>query len=263
MSDEAFQRLYPVGSKESKTGRTDNSIFKLFSNGYKTSRDAYIHNFSREACATNARAMIDDCMRAMQMGEVGRLRHMRGESAACQSKTKVSRESGHQSECRQELVGFFRTGRYRVPFPNRMPKGGTGLQSCYTTDPEMPPETALSVNVLREKLEPCAFSPICGFFRDGRCNTGPEDIGLHVVCVVMTEDFLEFSRSRGNDLSTPNPDFDFPGLAPGDRWCLCASRWKEAYEANMAPKVVLAATHEAALAVVPLNDLKRYAVDLV
>lgn len=88
--------------------------------------------------------------------------------------------------------------------------------------------------------------PITGFYRDGCCNTGPEDIGSHTVCAVMTADFLEFSKSRGNDLSTPLPEFGFPGLRPGDRWCLCAPRWQEALDANRAPRVVLRATHEGA-----------------
>ena len=101
-----------------------------------------------------------------------------------------------------------------------------------------------------------------GFFRDGCCNTGAEDVGLHVVCVVTTAEFLAFSRSRGNDLSTPIPEYGFPGLKPGDRWCLCAARWQEALEAGVAPRVVLAATHAAALQVVSLDDLKRHAIDL-
>jgi uncharacterized protein len=114
-------------------------------------------------------------------------------------------------------------------------------------------------NVLGGLLKPCSESPRTGFFRDGCCNTGPDDVGLHVVCAVMTAAFLEFSKSRGNDLSTPMPQFDFPGLQPGDRWCLCAARWREALRAGMAPLVVLEATHEAALAVVPLSDLQRHA----
>src|SRR4029434_1388926 len=101
-----------------------------------------------------------------------------------------------------------------------------------------------------------------GFYRDGCCNTGREDIGSHTVCVVMTSAFLDFSKSRGNDLSTPMPEFGFPGLKPGDRWCLCAPRWQEAFETNQAPRVVLRATHEAALAHCSLADLKRFAVDL-
>ena len=117
-------------------------------------------------------------------------------------------------------------------------------------------------NVLGEPLEPCSLDPVTGFFRDGCCNTGPLDVGRHVVCIRATAKFLEFSRARGNDLVTPRPEHGFPGLKPGDRWCLCAARWKEALEAGLAPPVVLAATHEAALQTVRLADLKRHAVDL-
>jgi uncharacterized protein len=117
-------------------------------------------------------------------------------------------------------------------------------------------------NVLGEPLEFCSLSPMTGFYRDGCCNTGREDVGSHTVCVVMTATFLDFSKSRGNDLSTPMPDYGFRGLKPGDRWCLCAPRWQEAFEADQAPRVVLRATHEAALAYCSLADLKRFAVDL-
>lgn len=117
-------------------------------------------------------------------------------------------------------------------------------------------------NVLGSRLEPCSVVPRTGFYRDGCCNTGPEDLGLHVVCARMTAAFLAFSAERGNDLSAPQPDAGFPGLKPGDRWCLCAGRWREALEAGVAPPVVLSATHEEALAVVALEDLKRHAVDL-
>lgn len=117
-------------------------------------------------------------------------------------------------------------------------------------------------NVLGEPLQTCSDKPLTGFYRNGCCNTGPEDTGVHTVCAFMTAEFLEFSRLRGNDLSTPVPEFGFPGLKPGDRWCLCAARWKEALEAGMAPRVVLTATHEATLEIVPLGELKRYAVDL-
>jgi uncharacterized protein len=118
-------------------------------------------------------------------------------------------------------------------------------------------------NVFGEPLEVCSLSPTTGFYRDGCCNTGAEDVGSHTVCAVMTAAFLEFSKSRGNDLSTPMPEFGFPGLQPGDRWCLCASRWQEALDANQAPPVALRATHEIALAYCSLDDLKRFAVDLV
>jgi uncharacterized protein (DUF2237 family) len=117
-------------------------------------------------------------------------------------------------------------------------------------------------NVLGSALAPCCRDPVTGFYRDGYCRVGAEDLGVHAVCAVMTDAFLEFSRSRGNDLSTPRPEFGFPGLAAGDRWCLCAARWQQALEADCAPRVVLAATAEAALEVVALADLKRHALDL-
>ena len=101
-----------------------------------------------------------------------------------------------------------------------------------------------------------------GFFRDGCCNTGPRDTGAHVVCARMTAEFLEFSRAGGNDLTTPRPEIGFPGLRPGDRWCLCAERWQEACDAGIPPRVMLRATHERALQTVRLEDLKRYALDL-
>jgi len=115
-------------------------------------------------------------------------------------------------------------------------------------------------NVLGGPLESCSRDPMTGFFRDGCCNTGPSDSGLHVVCVLATEEFLELSRRAGNDLSTPRPEWGFEGVRPGDRWCLCASRWQEALEAGAAPRVVLEATHVAALEVVSLEDLKAHAI---
>ena len=118
------------------------------------------------------------------------------------------------------------------------------------------------LNVFGEPLAPCGLDPVTGFYRDGCCNTGYEDTGIHVVCARMTREFLEFSKSRGNDLSAASPETGVPGLKPGDRWCLCAGRWKEALDAGVAPPVVLAATHEEALAVVPLAALKRHAIDL-
>jgi len=105
------------------------------------------------------------------------------------------------------------------------------------------------------------MSPRTGFFRDGCCNTGAGDRGLHLVCVVATAEFLEFSKASGNDLSTPVPEYQFPGLKPGDRWCLCAGRWKEAFDAGMAPKVVLAATHISMLEFATLEELSAFAVD--
>ena len=115
-------------------------------------------------------------------------------------------------------------------------------------------------NVLGGPLQPCSERPLTGFYRDGCCNTGDDDLGAHVACVKVTQAFLEFSFARGNDLTTPHPEFGFPGLKPGDQWCLCAGRWKEALDADMAPPVVLAATHEETLAIVALADLKRHAL---
>ena len=116
-------------------------------------------------------------------------------------------------------------------------------------------------NVLGRPLAPCSNSPRTGFYRDGCCNTGPEDLGLHVICVQVTADFLAYSREHGNDLSTPVPEHGFAGLRPGDRWCVCAGRWREAFEAGHAAPVVLSATHEETLAIVPLEVLKRHAID--
>ncbi len=116
-------------------------------------------------------------------------------------------------------------------------------------------------NVLGEPLDYCSISPMTGFYRDGCCNTGREDAGSHTVCVVMTSSFLEFSKSGGNDLSTPVPEFGFAGLKPGDRWCLCAPRWKQALDAGRAPPVVLEATHEETLAITPLGVLKDHAAE--
>ncbi len=120
---------------------------------------------------------------------------------------------------------------------------------------------ALPKNVLGTPIESCSTDPMTGFYRDGCCRTGPDDMGLHLVCMVATDDFLEFSKSRGNDLSTPNPMYQFPGLQAGDRWCLCVERWKEALDAGMAPQIVLAATHISALEFVDLEDLEAHAVD--
>ena len=114
-------------------------------------------------------------------------------------------------------------------------------------------------NVLGTELGVCCTSPMTGFYRTGCCETGPEDLGLHLVCAQMTEEFLGFSRARGNDLSTPRPELGFPGLRPGDRWCLCVTRWKEALEAGVAPPVVLDATHVSALEWVDLEDLQAHA----
>lgn len=119
-----------------------------------------------------------------------------------------------------------------------------------------------SVNVYGEPLEPCSDEPQTGFFRDGCCNTADEDLGMHTVCVQLTEEFLQFSRRMGNDLSTPRPEFNFPGLKAGDRWCLCASRWLQAHQAGLAPKVHIRSTHQRTLEVVDIQLLKAHAVDL-
>jgi hypothetical protein len=118
----------------------------------------------------------------------------------------------------------------------------------------------MAQNVLGEDLQPCNFDPVTGFFRDGCCNTGAEDLGVHTVCTRVTAEFLVFSASVGNDLSTPHPEFGFSGLQPGDQWCLCASRWQEALDAGMAPPVVLASTHAATLEWVQLSDLVAHAL---
>jgi uncharacterized protein (DUF2237 family) len=117
-------------------------------------------------------------------------------------------------------------------------------------------------NVLGDPLASCCTRPLTGFYRDGHCHTGPQDVGSHTVCAQMTAEFLRFSLARGNDLVTPHPESGFPGLKSGDRWCLCAARWREAFEAGVAPPVVLAATHEKALEIVPLAALRAHALDL-
>ncbi len=119
----------------------------------------------------------------------------------------------------------------------------------------------MAKNVLGTDLQECSRDPLTGFFRDGCCHTGAEDIGLHLVCAEMNEHFLTFSQRAGNDLSTPRPEFGFPGLKPGDRWCLCALRWREAFEAGVAPPVVLESTHISTLEFIDLEDLQRHAVD--
>lgn len=117
----------------------------------------------------------------------------------------------------------------------------------------------MSKNVFGEKLIECSSDPLTGFYRDGCCNTGVEDHGRHTVCVIVTDEFLEFSREHGNDLSTPMPVYNFPGLKEGDRWCLCASRWVEAWNKGMAPKVILEATHEKSLEIISLDELVKFA----
>lgn len=140
------------------------------------------------------------------------------------------------------------------------------LTICQAESPDMPFDHVSGSggaprNVLGGPLADCSHDPKTGFYRDGCCHTGPEDRGVHTVCAVLTDAFLKFSMGRGNDLSTPRPEYDFPGLRPGDRWCLCAARWLEAFEAGCAPKVDLAATHARTLAIVPLEALTAHAVD--
>lgn len=117
-------------------------------------------------------------------------------------------------------------------------------------------------NVLGGELEPCGTDPVTGFYRDGCCSTGPEDLGSHTICAVVTAEFLEQQRAIGNDLSTPRPEYRFPGLVPGDRWCVTAVNWARAYHDGVAAPVVLAASHEAVLQLIPLEALKRHAVDV-
>ena len=142
-----------------------------------------------------------------------------------------------------------------------MPLDSSGGGDGRGGGPGRRPPQSPSVNVLGGVLLPCSVAPLTGFYRDGCCNTGPQDMGLHVVCAVMTDAFLAFSKAAGNDLSTPLPAYGFPGLKPGDRWCLCAARWEEARRAGAAPQVLLEATHIAALEVCALEDLRRHAVD--
>ena len=123
-----------------------------------------------------------------------------------------------------------------------------------------PNSLAPKINCLGTELQPCSLDPLTGFLRDGCCNTCKEDVGSHTVCVEISDAFLLFSRARGNDLTTPHPEWSFKGLRAGDQWCLCAARWLEAHEAGIAPKVMLASTHEAALEIIPIELLKQYAV---
>ena len=117
-------------------------------------------------------------------------------------------------------------------------------------------------NVLDSELQDCGIDPMTGFYRDGCCNTGPGDVGTHTVCAIMTDDFLEYSKSKGNDLITPRPEFDFPGLKAGDAWCLCALRWEEARQAGCAPRVKLTSTNIKTLEMVEFEDLKAHQIDL-
>ena len=119
------------------------------------------------------------------------------------------------------------------------------------------------LNIFNEPLEACSFDPVTGFFRSGCCETSEQDTGSHTVCAIMTEEFLKFSKSKGNDLSTPVPAFDFPGLNSGDRWCLCAARWLEAYEAGSAPSIIARATHRRALEIIPMEVMKEFSLDIL
>ena len=119
------------------------------------------------------------------------------------------------------------------------------------------------LNIFNEPLEACSFDPVTGFFRSGCCETSEQDTGSHTVCAIMTEEFLKFSKSKGNDLSTPVPAFDFPGLNSGDRWCLCAARWFEAYEAGSAPSIIARATHRRALETIPMEVMKEFSLDIL
>ena len=119
------------------------------------------------------------------------------------------------------------------------------------------------LNIFNEPLEACSFDPVTGFFRSGCCETSEQDTGSHTVCAIMTEEFLKFSQSKGNDLSTPVPAFDFPGLNSGDRWCLCAARWLEAYEAGSAPSIIARATHRRALEIIPMEVMKEFSLDIL
>jgi len=152
------------------------------------------------------------------------------------------------------------TGHTRRDLPRER-----GFDGRLTTESHVLPEAAIASddrNVLGGRLEACSTEPLTGFYRDGCCNTGPEDLGLHVVCTRVTRAFLEFARERGNDLISPAPEYGFPGLNPGDRWCVCAATWRQAFEAGVASPVVLAATHEETLAIIPLDALKKHALDL-
>ena len=119
------------------------------------------------------------------------------------------------------------------------------------------------LNIFNEPLEACSFDPVTGFFRSGCCETSEQDTGSHTVCAIMTVEFLKFSKSKGNDLSTPVPAFDFPGLNSGDRWCLCAARWLEAYEAGSAPSIIARATHRRALEIIPMEVMKEFSLDIL
>jgi hypothetical protein len=130
------------------------------------------------------------------------------------------------------------------------------------SDVDVPEPTTDERNVLGDPLQPCGTDPLTGFYRDGTCSSGPEDVGLHTVCAVVSAEFLELQKQLGNDLTTPRPEYGFPGLVPGDRWCVVAVRWLQAYQAGVAAGVVLASTNERALEVVPIEALRQNAVDV-
>ena len=184
---------------------------------------------------------------ALPAGKGGQPRFRRADATAAPGQARLSRPCGSSRPALQIPALLLQEMKKLEP---------NALRDMLENEP------APQKNVFGEPLQTCSDSPVTGFFRDGCCNTGPEDLGSHTVCAVMTAEFLEFSKKAGNDLSTPMPEFDFPGLKPGGRWCLCAARWRQAFEAGMAPKVVLAATHESALEIVALKDLKRFAIDL-
>ena len=119
------------------------------------------------------------------------------------------------------------------------------------------------LNIFNEPLEVCSFDPVTGYFRSGCCETSEQDTGSHTVCAIMTDEFLKFSKSKGNDLSTPVPAFDFPGLNSGDKWCLCAARWLEAYDAGSAPSIIARATHRRPLEIIPLEVMKEFSLDIL
>ena len=166
-----------------------------------------------------------------------------------------------------ERLGGFRRASTPNPTPLKIPdqRGtiSTPRRDFSGWQEAMPVLTIRSMarNILGGDLEPCCYEPVTGFFRDGYCHTGPGDSGVHTVCAVMTKEFLKYSFEQGNDLSTPRPDMQFPGLKPGDRWCLCASRWTEAFDAGMAPKIRLESTHASTLEFANIEDLKACAAE--
>jgi len=164
---------------------------------------------------------------------------------------------------RPELSRFMKYSKraHLLKAPLVIFQGKTRTTSCTHAFPQVSNLMTSVKNVLGSDLQPCSMEPRTGFYRNGCCHTGREDAGLHIVCVLLTEDFLRFSQGRGNDLITPRPEYDFPGLQPGDRWCLCVERWREAQEAGAAPPVVLEATHISTLEYVSMADLLAHSID--